>query len=157
MGVVTGGSKAAPSACALRAIDIRKKCPRSNIESNDQFNTPSLQEHTMFYSGIDPRPVVDADRDVCVQPRFLTRHFLMALGGAAITCKQPNVSIARTNYSDFRRPFMSVYAVSISFIKALASMSSSGLSFTCRMNLPVPSSKPSGSAISAPQKKPTLT
>ncbi len=46
---------------------------------------------------------------------------------------------------------MSVYADSISFNRAVASTSRSGLSFTWRMNLPVPSNTHSGSASSAPQ------
>src|SRR5262245_2065480 len=52
---------------------------------------------------------------------------------------------------------MSAYAVSMSFMRAVASTSHSGLSFTWRMNLPVPSNRPSGSASSAPRKNPTLT
>ena len=39
----------------------------------------------------------------------------------------------------------------------VSSTSRSGLSFTWRMNLPVPSNRPPGSAISAPRKNPTLT
>src|SRR5262245_53267326 len=42
-------------------------------------------------------------------------------------------------------------------MRGVASMSRSGLSFTWRMNLPVPSNRPSGSASSAPRKNPTLT
>src|SRR5260221_761547 len=57
----------------------------------------------------------------------------------------------------FRRPFMSVYAVSISFLSAVALTLDPGLSFTWRMNLPAPSNRPSGSAISAPRKNPKLT
>src|SRR5262245_33599494 len=61
------------------------------------------------------------------------------------------------DYSVERRAFTSMYAASINADKAATSTSSPGLSFTCRMNLPTPSSKPCGSASSAPWKKPTLT
>src|SRR5207244_13605651 len=44
--------------------------------------------------------------------------------------------------SALRRPFISVYAISISFVNAATSTSRSGASFTCRMNLPVPSNRP---------------
>jgi len=101
-------------------------------------------------------------RSCCRCQRLMSSRGLCAvrnasLGGASITCKNPNVSKACTYYTDFRRSFISVYAVSISFIRALASTSPWGLSFTWRMNLPVPSNRPSGSAISAPRKNPTLT
>jgi hypothetical protein len=43
-----------------------------------------------------------------------------------------------SNYSAFKRFFISVYAVSISFVNAAESTSRSSLSFTWRMNLPVP-------------------
>jgi len=71
--------------------------------------------------------------------------------------RQSSKRLSAQNYSAFRRRFISVYAVSISFIRAVASTSRSGLSFTWRMNLPVPSNRRSGSAISAPRKNPTLT
>ncbi len=42
----------------------------------------------------------------------------------------PGLSKVFTNYSAFRRSLISVYAVSISFVRAVASTSCSGLSFT---------------------------
>ena len=39
------------------------------------------------------RLVVDADRDVCVQSRFLTKHFLMVLGGRSLGAI-PNTAMA---------------------------------------------------------------
>ena len=52
---------------------------------------------------------------------------------------------------------MSPYAVSINAKSAAPSTSFPGLSFTWRMNLPLPSRRPCGSVSSAPRKKPTLT
>ena len=50
---------------------------------------------------------------------------------------------------------MSVYAVSISSVRALASTSLPGLTFTCRIYLPVPSNRPTGSTSSAPRPEKT--
>ena len=52
---------------------------------------------------------------------------------------------------------MSAYAASINLRSATASNSVRGLSFTCRINLPLPCSKHPGSGNAAPWKNPTLT
>ena len=48
------------------------------------------------------------------------------------------------------RAFISEYAVSISLLRAAASVAVPGLSFTWRMNLPVPCNKRAGSSSAAP-------
>ena len=61
--------------------------------------------------------------------------------------------LAGTIYSTTRQLFMSVYAVSMSLLRALASTAPSGLTFTCRIYLPLPSNRPAGSAQLAPTIK----
>ena len=63
----------------------------------------------------------------------------------------------RKCYCAAKRARMSACAACTSSSKAVASRSSPGRSFTCRMCLPAPASKPLGSCSSAPRKKPTLT